>query len=158
LFTPLPTFALLTFALLAFTLLAFTLLAFALLTFTLLAFSLTQTSPRLRFASQVGCLAITYVKTPCYVDSGGGGRNITLDNVLKGENRYDAEIASVLVKPSRRSVLGWEIEGVYYDGLGSLICAIEELKWLYPHHAKGATFSYTGGRREGGIGGALQGR
>jgi hypothetical protein len=117
---------------------------------------------------------------------------MTLDHVMKGENRYvqarragpahsysrsrrhTADISSVLVKPSRKSVMGWEVvgglgggaegggaEGVFYENLGALVCSIEDLVWLYPHYDKRKAFGEQGGRayssgsRSSGIGAQL---
>jgi hypothetical protein len=72
----------------------------------------------IRLSSEVGCLAITFVV------GGGGG------------------VMSVLVKPTREFVTGWEIGegGRKYGSLGELIMGVDELKMVWPGVDKGEAF------------------
>jgi len=71
-----------------------------------------------RLSSEVGCLAISYVV--------GGGSGVV----------------SVLVKPTREKVMGWEVAtgGIKYGSLGDLVLGIDELKFVWPGVEKEGTF------------------
>ncbi|GMH61711.1 hypothetical protein TrST_g13005 [Triparma strigata] len=81
----------------------------------------------IRFSNEAGCLAITWVRVAGASVSGAGGTG-------------GGEITSVLLKPSRKSYGGWEVNGVYYETLGKLIMSIDELKLVYPNVLKEDVF------------------
>ena len=85
----------------------------------------------LRFSNEVGCVAITWVAVK--------GATTPPPSGLPAR----PSVTSVLLKPTRRGLNGWEMDGARYESLAELVMSIEELKWVHPGVEKAKIF---GGR------------